>query len=145
MTRKVELRIEDESGAPVDARRTAVHSSPPLAYDPVVVETVTVEEKEIPAPDMTTDLLGTFGGFAPDAFKEVAQSAARKRVSGHMVATKLVTVNVPVFNTLMVKSLKDNPVNSTEILLCGTMIQRSLFVEPSLVESAGQVLSLIHI
>ena len=78
MARKVEVSIEDESGVPVDARRTAVHSSLPLAHDPVgvVVETVTVEEKEIPAPEMATDLLGTFGGFAPDAFKEGAQSAS---------------------------------------------------------------------
>ena len=133
MTRKVELHIEDESSAHL------VHSSPPLGYDPVVVELRTPSGKNVVAPpEMATDLLGTFGGFTPSAFKEVSQSAAQKRCSGHMVATKLVTVNVPVFNTLMVKRLTDHPTNPNEILLCGTMIQRSLFVEPSLVESSGQ-------
>ena len=44
MTRKVELHIEDESSAHL------VHSSPPLGYDPVVVELRTPSGKNVVAP-----------------------------------------------------------------------------------------------
>ena len=76
----------------------------------------------------------SFGGIKSDVFQSMLAHHHKLNPPGSELQKPAPTqVNVPVFLTLLVKYLQDDPDDANQATLFGTMIQRALFV-PSIVK-----------
>ena len=118
------------SASPASARKSPAGG----AHDGVVTGTnPMLELEEDPAPretEVEKDAATRFGGRSASALSDVMRHMRQSYEKGHVKKPEKATqVNVPVFQTVMIKRLRDDPGNSDVVIMDCTIIQRSLFFD----------------
>ena len=77
----------------------------------------------------TADIAKAFGGGSTDKFKQLLDFHVQTSKAPEKIDA--MTVNVPVWLTVLVKQLEDDPDHEGQVQLSGTIIQRTLFFDAS--------------
>ena len=81
------------------------------------------------AKNQAADIAKAFGGGSTDKFKQLLDFHVE--TSKAQEKNDATTVNVPVWLTVLVKQLEDDPDHEGQVQLSGTIIQRTLFFDAS--------------